>query len=328
MGQQIKYLPILFLAMLITSCKRDEINPMIDDGIPPSVPSGFQVYYSSDGQIGIEWFRNNEPDVMLYEIFIGEDNEQNLILTDSTTNIFFVFSDLDYETEYFFKIRAVDQSGMKSGFSSVISSTPGNRFRPYAPYEINVNARNWFDSLSIYLVWPKPIDGDISHYEIYRSELKDFQNDSTNLIAITGTNQFTDKMNLRQLAEYYYKIITVDRGNLKSTPSGVYSDVILDKPELISPSNNSNRNYFNQLTFKTVSRSARYKLVIQTNPNFGIVEEKSFNSSKTDEVISIEFNSYFMTSYQKYYWRIFTYTNDLVNPNSISDMFSFTIVPE
>jgi len=302
----LNYKPIvfLFILLLLQSCDRSSVSEPVDDGLPPAQPSNLSVYYARDGEIGIEWRRNNEPDLMGYNIYrsIGETDE--FALLDFTTNEYYIDSSLEYDLTYFYKISAVDIASRESNLSQIVSATPENYYAPLSPGSLIINARNWYDSLSIKLSWSPPVDNDLAGYEIYRGDSSGFAPAENNFIGFSSTLSFTDKSNLELLKSYFYKIISVDKGGLKSIPSLEISDMIFDSPVIISPANGTNINYNSEFRIKTVGAEARYKLVIQANELVGIIEEANISSNIVNG--EIEINS----------------------PNSFTDLYNFTIYPE
>ena len=120
-------------------------------------------------------------------------------------------------------------------------------------------------------------------------------------------------------------MIGVDKGGLKSNASYIINDIILNKPEIIFPQNNTTVNYFDAFKIKTVSFPAIYKIIIQSNEFFGTIDEINFSTSDKDSIISVNFNSYFLESYRKYYWRIIVYSGYSNDPNTFSGLNSFII---
>lgn len=314
------------LILVFLSCSRNEITESTDDGLPPAVPAGLIVYAAFDGQVGLSWQPNNEPDIYGYSIFRSINDTLHFVFIQLTTDNYFIDTNLDYDSVYYYKINAVDKFHRKSNFSQIVSAQPKNIYKPFRPQFVRINARNIDDEKYILLNWSSSIDKDISHYEIYRDTATTVKIISENLIDTSTNNYYIDKKELKLLKKYSYSIIAVDKGGLKSEPTNSVSDVILNKPILISPANNSVIHSIDELKFRAVSMPADYKLIIQRNPVYGNVYEYDFNSDKTDTLITINLSNIYLEPYNTYYWRILTFTQKGV-PNSISDLFSFTYVP-
>lgn len=320
----------LFIAvflLLLFSCDRDTPVEIVDDGIPPAKPTGLRIFRAHDGEIGIEWNHNLEKDIKFYKIFRTIDPDGLYLLIDSTTAIYYFDYGLEYDSTYYYKISAVDQFGNEGVMSDSVFATPKNIFKPLTPYYIHINARNWNDSLTIKITFSPSFSTDVDYYEIHRDKTSSFLPDSGSLIGISKNYSYTDKMNLELLEKYYYRIISVDKGGLKSQASTEVSDLLLDKPKQIFPQNNESLNYFAEFRIQTSSLPADYKLVLQSNEIYGPKVELNFSSNQTNSIISVPIRNVTFEPYIDYYWRVYTYTKNNNIPNSFSELYKFTIVP-
>lgn len=318
-----KPIMILLLAFLV-SCERDNISQPVDDGLPPASPAALNMFRERDGEIGIEWLKNSEPDFKLFRIYRSINTDTNLALIDSTVDEFYIDYYLEYNLTYYYWISAVDNYNRESNLSGPLIGRPANLYSPDAPYMIEINARNW-DEPKIHLFWYPVEDTDLAGYKIYRDTTADFTTSEENYIGLAGNNEFDDTTNLELLTEYFYRISAVDKGNLTSSSSGAVSDILLNKPELVFPTEESLVEPFSQFRIKTVSEPAIYKIVIQSNELYGIVGELNFSSNLRDSVIAVNFNSSELEGYRKYYWKVYTYTSSYRDPNSFSPMQCFTV---
>ncbi len=318
---------LIWILFYFTGCQRQQINEPADTNLPPDIPSGFEIYTAHDGFVSLDWTPNSESNLLGYNVYRSSGDTNNFKLIDFTKNNYYLDIYLQYDTAYFYRITAVNNKNLESQPTNYVSAKPENLFPPAAPYSVYINARNWYDTLSIVLNWNQPPDYDIAAFQIYRDTIDNFDADSSTFIASTKTTYFTDFKNLILLQKYFYKIITIDRGNLKSRPSSLVSDEILDLPELVSPPDNITLDSIPVFRFRTVGVQANYKFIIQTNEFFGVIEEIDFSSDKINEIISIPANGLYLGESRKYYWRVLTYTASETDPNSFSKLFSFTYNP-
>lgn len=318
-------LSILF-TLLFTSCERDEEIPIANDGVPPNPPIGLRKYLETDGEIGFEWPSDQQQGIKGYNVFKSVNDTINYDAISHSTNNFFEEFYLDYDSTYYYKVSAVDVFDLESEPSALISFNPVNRFRPGTPSQLFVSGKNWFDELWFDLRWYPPFDTDIKGYEIHRAALNDFVISDSTFIGISNSNNFRDSVGLEMLKTYFYKIVAVDKGGLKSRASFESSDLILDRPLLVFPQNNSSLNYFDSFEITTVSKPASYKLFIQTNELFGVIYEKEFSNSEISSNIRINVDGVTIEPFRKYYWRIAVFTKDFTEVNSFSDVYSFTII--
>lgn len=320
----------IFLVGLLffSGCDRDTPVEPVDDGRTPAKPIGLSIFREYDGEIGIEWNSNLEKDISHYKIFRSDSSNNNYQLIDSTQSSYYLDTGLSYLTTYFYRIAAVDNYGNTSEQSDSVSGMPQNLYAPFPPYYLTINAKNWDDSLSVKITFGESFSSDVSFYEIYRSENTAFTPDSSNLIGTSDKLNFIDKNNLEMLKEYFYKIVAVDKGRIKSQPSVEVTDIILDSPKPIYPINESQVNYFADFQIETCSIPTDYKIVLQSNEVYGTEVELNFSSQKTNSIISVPIKNVTFDAYADYYWRVFAYTKNNNIPNSYSELYKFTIVPE
>lgn len=317
----------LILLIFLAGCERDTPVENVDDGTAPAKPTGLKVFRAYDGEIGIEWTQNLEKDINFYKIFRSQTANTNYFIIDSTTNLYYIDTQLEYDSSYFYKISAVDLSGQESVLSDSVNGNPLNRYSPFPPYYLYINGRNWNDSISVKISFGESYSTDVKYYEIHRSLVNQFTPDSTTIVGETDSLSFVDTKNLELLTNYYYKVIAVDKGNLKSSPSVQLSDIILDSPTQIYPTNNTKLGYFAEFQIQTCSLPADYKIVIQSNEIYGTEVELNFSSDVKNGIISVPIKNVTFNPYSDYYWRIYTYTQNNNVPNSYSELYKFTIVP-
>lgn len=312
----------LITVLIFLGCDRRE--EMIEDpGIPPAVPSGLAFFYASDGEIGIEWRFNSDPDIRGYNIYRRTDSTESKKISFVSDNYFFDDS-LFYDTTYYYKVTAVNLWDRESNFSDEISAKPENRENPRKPIGLRINARNWEGDISIYLYWLQNVESDVEGYNIYRGISPGFTPDNTNFIGFTNTADFSDTSSLNFYQNYYYKISAKDRGGLISSPSEEVNDLIYEIPEVIHPPDNSTVEFFENFLIKSIDVSATYRIGLQTNKYFGEIWSNTISSEKVNDTIRVGFNPSSLQVNKVYYWRIATYSGNSSDPNSISKLFSVT----
>lgn len=312
------------MLLFIVCCERPTDLTNVDDGIPPAVPSGLRVYYASDGEIGIEWKHNSEPDLKNYNIYRRTDTliTENIAFTQRD---YFLDDSLEYEETYYYRITAVDYSGKESQQTYEVSAQPVNRYNPGRPGYPEINARNWEGNKSIFTRWVKAFDTDIAGYNIYRSTEASFTADINSLISFSAAPNYNDTSSSLEINKrYYYRMRAVDRGGLISEQSDIVADEIYALPEMIYPPDNSAVRYFTHFKILALSHPARYRIILQQNQFFGELWSREFNSDIVNDTIHILFDYPYVGQSIKYYWRIVTYSTEA--PNSISLLKSFEIV--
>ncbi len=318
-------LTVLTFIIFFFGCERPINISNADDGIPPAVPIGISVYFEGDAEVILDWIYNSEPDFKGYNIYRSSVNDSAFEKIFFTANNYFFDDSLNYETEYFYKISAVDIYNHESSQSSAIAAKPINKFKPKKPRFINIIGQNLEGVFSIHLRWQPNDESDIKQYNIYRSAEINFMPDSLNLIGSSNLPEFSDTNNLNLYATYYYKIIAVDKGNLFSVESELVSDQIIGIPKIIFPNENENTNAFNQFKINAIALPATYEIIVQQNKYYGNFWSRKFNSNIINDTIEVEFNPPYLENNKTYYWRIAVYTSSDSEPNSVSQLHQFTI---
>jgi hypothetical protein len=315
------------MALFIYGCQRDTSVSEPDTGLPPAVPAVPQVVAAHDGSVLIDWRPNAEPNLKGYYVYKGVNDSLRLKRVFFTSDSYFYDDSLSYDSTYYYKVSALDMSGKESQQTSLLRARPININAPREVITLVVNARNWIDSLSVFLKWEPNQEGDISGYEVYRGESEGFTPGSDNFIGNASGPQFLDRQNLKPYVTYYYKLITTDKGGLKSKAGNEVSDMILGIPEALFPANGRQVDYFDNFIIKGISVPAHYKIVLQSNEYFGEIWSREFDSSVTNDSIRVKIDGIQLNTNTVYYWRIVTYSNGNSEPNSISALYNFTIRP-
>lgn len=322
-----KAFALVFMALFIYGCQRDTSVSEPDTGLPPAVPAVPQVVAAHDGSVLIDWRPNAEPNLKGYYVYKGVNDSLRLKRVFFTSDSYFYDDSLSYDSTYYYKVSALDMSGKESQQTSLLRARPINLNAPREVSTLVVNARNWIDSLSVFLKWEPNTEGDISGYEVYRGESEGFTPGSDNFIGNASGPQFLDRQNLKPYVTYYYKLITTDKGGLKSKAGNEVSDMILGIPEALFPANGRQVDYFDNFIIKGISVPAHYKIVLQSNEYFGEIWSREFDSSVTNDSIRVKIDGIQLNTNTVYYWRIVTYSNGNSEPNSISALYNFTIRP-
>jgi hypothetical protein len=318
---------LLFFAisLLLNSCEREVPNDSTGDGIPPAVPTNVKVYSAYDGEIEIDWNANSEIDLSGYNVYRSTDST-NFTLIGFTDQNYYLDDSLNYTTKYFYRVTAIDNENLESEPSFVVSAVPVNIYNPYAPRFPEINARNWLGNISVHLTWDPGYETDIAGFFIYRSTNSGFTPDSSSLSGFSTSSSYSDTSNLFLLTTYYYKIVAVDKGGLRSNPSSEVNDEILPMAEAVYPIGTVKTNV---LTFKFIAISvpATYEVSLQTSPIFGEMWSKVLSTSIVNDTISVDFDGNYINYNEDYYWRVVTYTVSPI-PNSISPVSNFMLQAE
>ncbi len=322
-----KYLlPLLSAILLISGCERNAPTQITGDGLPPAVPTNVKIYSAYDGEIEIVWHANVEIDLKGYNIYRSTDST-NFRLIDFSDQNYYLDDSLSYDEKYFYRVTALDVENRESNSSSIVSAVPKNVYNPFAPKFPQINARNWIGEKSVYLTWNPGYETDIAGFYIYRSTMPGFIPDSTNINGFSISSDYSDTSGLSVLTPYFYKIIAVDKGGLRSSPSNEVSDKILPMASIISPVGTVNTNVLTFI-FTAVPAAATYEVTLQSNPYFGQIWSKVLTINSINDTISVNYDGDYIDYGVSYYWRVVTYTGDNSSPNSISSLYNFVLQPE
>jgi hypothetical protein len=306
-----------------SGCERPSDYDHEDDGLPPAVPSGLNLYFASDGEILFEWNSNNEIDLKGYNIYkLNSDNQY--IRIDFTADNYYLDDSLDYDSTYFYRISAVDIWERESSLSQEITAKPENKYHPAAPRYITINARNWEGRQSVFLSWVPNLETDIAGYNIYRNTYSLFNPDSSSFIGYSDTESWSDTGNLSLFTLYYYKVRAVDKGRLIGAESDEVYDRIFKMPEIVFPKDDEEMNFNGDFKFKAVGTPAGYKIIVQSNIILGTLWEKEFSSNLSDDTLVIKFDYPYVEQSKEYYWRVASYSGS-PEPNSVTKLYKFKI---
>jgi fibronectin type 3 domain-containing protein len=104
------------------------------DETPPVPPSGLVVSVSTSSYNVLEWAENPEPDVIGYKIYRSfyKSDYYRLLNYELLTEPFFVDINLDENTRYYYRVRAVDDVGWESYLSEFALGT--TEMGPHPPF--------------------------------------------------------------------------------------------------------------------------------------------------------------------------------------------------
>ncbi len=312
------------LAALMTGCS----NSTAPDTTAPATPTGFQFDpdSSSDGQLKLVWDRNTESDIDGYILYrsVGSESAYSVLKTVSGVT---GYSDrgLDYTTDYFYKMTAIDKSGNESDATSSVHARPANINTPAQPAFLTISGSNDGALKSILLLWTANHEADFDHYDLYRSTDMIFLADSSTLLAPSGVTNYTDR-DIEVNVRYYYRVVAVDKGGLRSNVSSQANDIALPQPVLVSPASAAlvatGRPVFE---WERVDEAVKYSISIKTSKYSGEIWNSDVDQNTSGNV------SYSYPSTQPalaagtYYWSVVTYSKDGGSANSECEPLGFVI---
>lgn len=315
----------LSLLTIFSGCQRSPLPDENEGNYPPAVPENVRILRARDGEIILEWQAYAQPYLEKFNIYRGVNDSLHLKYYSFTKDLFFLDDSLEYDSVYSYAVSAVNKNGEESALSGIVSARPANYYQPFPPYSLHINARNWNDSLSVFLSWQPSYSTDIKAYYIYRGTKDFFDADSAHFVGSTSNLFFIDRNNLELLKYYYYRVRAVDKGDLIGNPTYPVKDVILDSPVLIYPLKGEIKGILINFKFVGCGLPARYKIVIQSNEQFGDIDEISLSSKEAHDTLSVKYFADYLIPGKTYYWRVGAYSGNSDDVNSFSKLGSFSI---
>ncbi|MGA3286165.1 MAG: fibronectin type III domain-containing protein [Bacteroidota bacterium] len=101
-------------------------NGIIGINTAPAAPQNLFAT-AGNGQVTLKWNKNKESDFLRYRIYRGTSSNPTTKVDSSTASILDtvkLITGLTNSTTYYFRITAVDNAGLESGFSNEVNATP------------------------------------------------------------------------------------------------------------------------------------------------------------------------------------------------------------
>ncbi|HDP68012.1 MAG TPA: hypothetical protein ENN20_05845 [Candidatus Marinimicrobia bacterium] len=315
------------LALLFMFCETN-LEPDDDtddaDSIAPAIPTGLALDEdaSVEGVIKISWSANTESDLRKYHIYraTGADSLPLYTLIHETVLTSYADSNMEYFTEYFYRISAVDKNNNESELSTALLATTVNINPPGIPQNFTVYAYNLpGEGPSVELHWTANPEADLSHYNVYRHTSAQLTIDSSYFVARTTNNLYVDT-SVEVGVKYYYRITAVDKGNWSSNPVNAKADTPLPQPSLLFPKHMSTTATRSPgYSWERVEGAARYELIIQTSLQSGEVHRIEVAQPTDGTSVSKNTGVPTLNPNTKYYWLVAVFSSDNSSANTYSD---------
>ncbi|MBK8944246.1 MAG: VCBS repeat-containing protein [Ignavibacteriae bacterium] len=207
------------------------INDFYPDITPPATPILLSTSIIGDG-IKLTWKKNNEQDLMNYNIYRSLDstftNDSTNTFLVSTIDTFYTDFSLEYGNKYFYGISAIDSTGNESELSELLSARVIDITSPSKPNGFSLEK---VDN-KVKLFWDKNSENDIQHYIIYRSFENNFNPDTMSTFTYSTTDTFFVDSDVNYNATIYYIIAAVDIHDNTSEFSNIISVIVTDLDEI------------------------------------------------------------------------------------------------
>lgn len=327
MNNKVILILTLLLALLFMFCETNlgpDDKTDDADSIAPAIPTGLALDEdaSVEGVIKISWAANTESDLRKYHIYraTGADSIPLYDLIHETALTSYADSNMEYFTDYFYRISAVDKNNNESEWSPAQSATTVNINPPGIPQNFTVYAYNLpGEGPSVELHWTANPEADLSHYNVYRHTSMQLTTDSVYFVARTTNNLYVDT-DVDIGVKYYYRITAVDKGNWSSNPVNAKADTPLPQPSLLFPKHMSTTETRSPgYSWERVEGAARYELIIQTSLQSGEVERIEVPQPTDGTSVSKDTGLPTLNPNTKYYWLVAVFSSDNSSANTYSD---------
>ena len=319
----------LFLALIFMFCETntgpDDEDIDASDSTAPSIPIGLAVDENSsiEDSIKISWEANIDDDFDKYRVYraTGADSLPLYVLVSETRLTYHTDTGMEYSTNYYYRISAVDKNGNESNKSAAQLGITVNINPPVIPTDFTVYAYNLpGETPSVEVRWTANTESDLHHYSLYRHTTLQLTTDSSYFIAQTTSNSYIDT-DVEVGTKYYYRVTAVDKGLLSSNAVNAKADTPLPQPSLINPVNG-----YNALTLRPsfgwerIENAVKYEVVVQTSLYSGEHWRGEVSQPSSGDIVEIGYPlSPALLNSTKYYWRVAVFSSDNTAANTYSD---------
>jgi len=188
----------------------------------PLTPTTFAVSQSTVSSILLSWDENTlNYDFKEFKIYKSENNVDFELLT-STSDTSYLDSNLDDNTNYYYRISSIDFSGNESSqTSTLVALTDLDVTPPTDPVNVSVTpATN-----AIHMLWRPAAFGDIEFYRIYITpvNLENQSIGSTISIDVDGNTVHTSIQDLDNNQKYKLRLVSVGDNAIESSGVTLFS---------------------------------------------------------------------------------------------------------
>ncbi|AET70644.1 cell wall-binding protein [Desulfosporosinus orientis DSM 765] len=260
-------------------------------------PEGLSAEAESSDEIYLDW--DSVDDAASYYVYRATSSSGSYDKIATTTSSKYTDTDLEPDTKYYYKVKAVNGSD-KSAYSEIVHATTeesDDNDNLSAPEDLSATAKS---SGEIYLDWDS-VD-DATSYYIYSSTS---YSGSYNKIATTTSSSYTDT-NLDEDTTYYYKVRAVN-----STDTSGYSEI-----EYATTAESDDSDTLSAPTDLTASAESSSEIYLDwdsvSNANSYYVYRSTSSSGTYSKIATVTASSYMDTNLSAnttYYYKVLAVNN-------------------
>ena len=302
-----------------TACDDTATEP---DTSAPDAPGAliFDVNNTGDGKITMSWEENTESDFDFYIIYRSDGNDESFLAIDSVSTAQYTDTiNLEFDITYYYRLKAIDNNGNESEFSSIQSTIHRNVRRPSQPVFTKISASNEDNTPMIILNWEKINEIDFSNYELYKGNDAYFSTDGIDPDTVLYSETFID-FDIQTSQRYFYKLIAVDTGNKESDPSDVIDDIALAPTTLTYPINEPTSSVNPTFEWDKLEDALYYYLSVRSGSSSGEIANIRVEQPASGNIeFSYPTSEEALIAGNKYYWSVTTYSIEDGQTNSSSE---------
>ncbi len=308
-----KILIILSAFFMLFSCSEEDAGP---DITPPDSVRNFKAEKEGTGDMLVElsWRQNPEKDLAGYLLYRKEGALNQYMFLDTVLTNEYVDTVNSYTTQYSYEIKAFDLAGnVSEGNKNASGITAPDFFAPKSIDLFDVTPINRGINQNNTISW-SALDADIEYYNVIRETATD-----KNTIKVPNTQTTYVDTAVVVGTRYSYAIQAVDFATKVGVINTVIDDIILEKPVLVFPINDTILTDEKVLfTWNSVTEANSYELILNQDKDvldtiiLPVVGEKISFTIDLGKVKDIKAG-------MPISWRILTYSKPDGDINSSSD---------
>ncbi len=272
---------------------------------PPSAPTNI-VAVPLNAQVQMFWTGNSELDFKNYKIYRSKNNTNNFTFVTNIYTTNFIDTGVENNTNYYYRITALDVAGYESGYSENISVTPMTNAPPIIPRGLKAIGFNH----KVKLTWTPNPESDIAGYVLYRA-LSAYSTYS-NISGLIVNTAYTDST-AGNGTNYFYKLQAVD--TISQTNSG-YSEIVSAEPSTnVKPEAPEN---LHLIFVKSGTLKIKWQANEETNISYYNVYYKKETGVVSSPVSTLNYSNYEITGLDNGY-KYTVYVTAVNNKNLESD---------
>ncbi len=200
------------------------------DSIPPAQPQGLKVKVDTTGIAKLSWTSNRETDLLGYRVYRSNFLSAEFSQINPSTLSLASYSDTmnikTLSTKIFYKLAAFDKRLNRSLFSQVVEAELPDVIPPMPPFIKEIRP----EASGILIRWTTSASEDVVSYQLLRKAKDSVQWKLIKGFKIEDSTSYIDRR-VRPKMNYQYRMIAIDKGGLKSTPSNSVSVIAPDVDE-------------------------------------------------------------------------------------------------